>query len=236
MSVPKTSLLKTFENILYFIRERSKLRKFRRLISQGVVKCEPRFRLITSLDEDRPIGTVEYAHVCRYNFAAKHLQGRVLNVACGSGYGNRILADAGCLPVGVDLYQEPLDIAATHFPYGEYHRGDAQHLQGFGDASFDGVVSFETLEHVSDPFLTCQTFKRVLKAGGILIGSIPIMIFHNPGTNFTYQHAQHFVKINFPNSQIYLQTNSSLAEFSDHEWDRIRNIGDKYFLWIWKNL
>lgn len=41
------------------------------------------------------------------------------------------------------------------------------------DKTFDTVVSFSVLEHVSEPFETIKEFKRILKDNGIFIISVP---------------------------------------------------------------
>ena len=41
------------------------------------------------------------------------------------------------------------------------------------DKSFDTIVSFSVLEHVSEPFETLNEFKRVLKDNGVFIISVP---------------------------------------------------------------
>lgn len=41
------------------------------------------------------------------------------------------------------------------------------------DKSFDTIISFSVLEHVSEPFETIKEFKRVLKDNGVFIISVP---------------------------------------------------------------
>jgi len=226
-------------DVIYQLREWNKQRKFDRLIRQGVEKCEPRFRPILDLSIDYPPGSVEYAHIERYRFAIDHIpkaQGRILNAACGSGYGNAIIAEAGGYPVGVDLFEEPLSIARNRFPFGEYVQADVMQLDRFSPQSLDAVVSFETIEHVRDPMRACSEFLRVLKPGGMFVGSIPIMVFHNPGTNFTWQAALDFVRNMFPDADLYLQDNCSIAPLSLVRWCAIRHQGDKYLLWVWRKV
>lgn len=224
-----------FSDAVYSFKELNKLRKFKRMIFSGVEKCEPRFREITTLSPPALPGTVEYAHVMRYQFAATMLQtGRTLNVACGSGYGNAILANAGHHPVGVDLYERPLELARRNFPFGEYLCADAQDLIQIETSSFDSVVSFETIEHVRNPTKACSEFKRVLRTGGKFVGSIPVMIFHNPGTNFTWESANEFIQNNFKGSTLYLQNNQTISPASLELWRTIRNDSDKYILWVWQ--
>ena len=222
-------------DVVYQLRERNKQRKFDRLIRQGVEKCEPRFRPILDLSIDYPRGSVEFAHIERYRFATHHIpSGRVLNAACGSGYGNAIIAEAGGCPVGVDLFKEPLSIARSCFPFGEYFQADVLQLDRLSPQSFDAVVSFETIEHVSYPVSACSEFKRVLKPDGVFVGSIPIMIYHNPGTNFTWKAAQDFVVCNFPGASLFIQTNYSIEDYSIAAWRKQRSHGDKYLLWVWR--
>jgi SAM-dependent methyltransferase len=51
----------------------------------------------------------------------------------------------------------------------------------FADESFDLVVTQETLEHVSDPFLAMREIGRVLKRGGTLYCQLPFVIGFHPG-------------------------------------------------------
>ncbi len=43
----------------------------------------------------------------------------------------------------------------------------------FPDNTFDCIFCFETIEHVTNPFTAVAEMKRVLKPGGLLIGSTP---------------------------------------------------------------
>jgi len=104
-------------------------------------------------------------HVARYRFALEHVRGRILDVACGTGYGTAMLG-----AVGVDLSLEALRYAGRH--PARYVAADALRLP-FGRAGFDAVVSFETLEHVADPERFVAECSRVLKPGGRFLVSTP---------------------------------------------------------------
>lgn len=60
----------------------------------------------------------------------------------------------------------------------------------------DAVVSFETLEHLPNPDLLLQEFARVIKPGGLFIGSVPNLWIDENGCNpvpyhfHVYDHAQ----------------------------------------------
>ena len=112
-------------------------------------------------------------HKQRYEWAAKYCVGlRVLDVACGVGYGSEILRQAGATKVvGADLALEAVS-PNGHQRLALYTNADACRLP-FADGSFDVVVSFETIEHVAGPELLLQEIVRVLKPGGVCICSSP---------------------------------------------------------------
>jgi SAM-dependent methyltransferase len=45
----------------------------------------------------------------------------------------------------------------------------------FKDACFDGVISMDVLEHVTDPFAAARELARVLKPGGVLYIDLPFL-------------------------------------------------------------
>jgi len=115
----------------------------------------------------------EVEHRQRYEWAAKYCRNlRVLDVACGVGYGSEILREAGAAKViGVDLAFEAIA------PNGNerkalFANGDACKLP-FAAQTFDVVVSFETIEHVPEPEKLLQEIARVLKPGGLCVCSSP---------------------------------------------------------------
>jgi SAM-dependent methyltransferase len=105
-------------------------------------------------------------HLARYRFARERARGRVLDVACGTGYGTAMLGAAG-----VDLSLPALRYAQSRYP-ASYVAADALRLP-FGRASLDTIVSFETLEHVPDPGGFVSECARVLRPRGTFIVSTP---------------------------------------------------------------
>lgn len=104
-------------------------------------------------------------HLARYRFARERARGRVLDVACGTGYGTARLR-----AIGVDLSVETLRRAIRRYS-ASYVAADA-HWLPFGRV-FDTVVSFETLEHLEDPERFVAECARVLRSPGLLILSTP---------------------------------------------------------------
>lgn len=113
----------------------------------------------------------------RYEFAARHARpGRLLDLACGVGYGTRILADrAGdrVQALGVDL--SPEVIAYARRRYGARHTEFAAcDAMEFADPrGFDTIVSIETIEHLPDPEAFVARLVRMLRPGGVLVASVP---------------------------------------------------------------
>lgn len=113
-------------------------------------------------------------HIARYTFAAMYAQGkRVLDIACGSGYGSKILAGADAVVEGVDISQEAIAQASRDFDHSNviFHTGDIVNYDS--DHPFDIITCFETIEHVDDYQGAIQNLYRLLKPGGILIISTP---------------------------------------------------------------
>jgi ubiquinone/menaquinone biosynthesis C-methylase UbiE len=115
-------------------------------------------------------------HLARYEFAAEYVKGkRVLDVACGTGYGSRRLAEAGADSViGLDISSEAVCYATEHYRAGNlsFRVGDAEHIE-VDNATVDVVVSFETIEHLSRPEQYLAEVSRVMTAEGLFLVSTP---------------------------------------------------------------
>lgn len=116
-------------------------------------------------------------HWHRYAFALAWARGRrVLDAACGEGYGAALLARAGAKVTAVDVSPEALEHARAR--YGElsgldFVEADVANLAQLPDASFDLIVSFETLEHLDAQDAMLAGFRRLLAPGGLLLISTP---------------------------------------------------------------
>jgi len=119
----------------------------------------------------------ERLHVERYRLAAAFVRQDhvVLDAACGSGYGTQLLADVAARVVGLDISAHAVDYALQHYsrPNVDYRRADLESPIALNDANFDVIVSFETLEHISNQRRLLTEFHRLLKTGGLLIMSTP---------------------------------------------------------------
>ncbi len=123
-------------------------------------------------------GEIAHEHWHRYAFARRFVTGkRVLDVACGEGYGSVLLAEVADHVVGVDI--DPEAIAHAREKYAargnlRFEHGSATVLP-FPERSVDVVVSFETIEHLAkddQPRMLAEC-ARVLKDPGVLVLSAP---------------------------------------------------------------
>lgn len=119
-------------------------------------------------------------HLARYHFSIPHVRGRVLDFASGSGYGTHIIAKA-CKNeideiVGVDFDLEALEYAraAYYHPLSSFIEGNVTD-PGLPEklGHFDTILSFETVEHVTDEKQFLANVYAMLKPEGIVILSTP---------------------------------------------------------------
>lgn len=130
--------------------------------------------------DDAPYDAFEAAaHLGRYALARTLVQGRrVLDIACGEGYGAFLLRSWGAASVlGVDNAPEAIAEARRHFADETigYLCCDALDLprQLEADARFDLIVAFETIEHLPDPAAFLRMLAGLRAPGGIVLVSCP---------------------------------------------------------------
>lgn len=183
---------------------------------------------------------INLIHLSRYDFAASFTSGqRVLDIACGIGYGSYQIASLGnaILTVGADISPDAIQHAQRNFQHSSlrYRLIDGQELP-FEANSFDVVVSFETIEHVANHNLFLSEIKRVMRCGGLLVISTPNKSFHSLGRkrpwnpyhvrefypdDFFELLTKYFSKIVFRGGQEFLPV--SYSNLLKHNWIEIRH-------------
>jgi ubiquinone biosynthesis O-methyltransferase len=115
-------------------------------------------------------------HMRRYETATRYVKGkRVLDIACGTGYGSQILSHAGAIAVvGVDICSETIKYAKKHYQESNVEFVCANAEQFEWCQQFDVVVSFETIEHVFHPDRFLDQLRSLMVPEGKLLLSVPL--------------------------------------------------------------
>jgi ubiquinone/menaquinone biosynthesis C-methylase UbiE len=137
-------------------------------------------------------------HLDRYAFAIENAKpGRVLDMACGSGYGAYQMIRSVRLGqsriTAVDNSVQAIGYAEKHYqdPSIEYICNDA--MQFNDEQEFDTIVSLETIEHLENPKAFIRKLDSLLKSSGVLIISAPV----TPSTDGNPYHFSDFTYLGF---------------------------------------
>lgn len=118
-------------------------------------------------------------HIARYEFAKKFSKGRVLDIACGSGYGSEIILQNNSNIeefVGIDISKEAIHYAQSTYGFDKtsYYVDDALNPNLYKTyGTFDTIISFETIEHFKGDKCFVENLYNLLKPDGTLIISTP---------------------------------------------------------------
>lgn len=131
-------------------------------------------------------GSIAIEHQHRYAWACQFASGkRVLDIACGEGYGANMLASVAAQVLGVDI-----DAAVVAHAGQRYRRPNLQFRQasctqtGLPSGGFDLVVSFETLEHHDQHQAMLLELRRVLAPDGLIVISTPDRMYYSDPHNY----------------------------------------------------
>ncbi len=159
-------------------------------------------------------GEMIYEHWHRYLFARQYVAGkRVLDVASGEGYGSALMAGVAASVTGVDISAEAVEHAAARY-------GSAPNLRyvcascasiPLPDASFDVIVSFETIEHMTEHDAFMAEVARLLAPGGLFIISSPNRVEYSDRTG--YRNEFHVKELDGPELRSLLD-----RHFPEQHW------------------
>jgi SAM-dependent methyltransferase len=99
-------------------------------------------------------------HVAVYEWIAGRCAGlRVVDLACGEGYGSNLLAQRAAEVTGVDANPEAFEHARARYrrPNLSFHRGLVEEF----DRQADAVVFLQTIEHIHEPGTLLERIARI---------------------------------------------------------------------------
>lgn len=160
-------------------------------------------------DQTRQYGSLESIradHVNRYKFAVETIKSgvkngftpryRVLDAACGCGYGSKMLQELGRV-VGVDIERQAIDYANANYSGSGYLHGNILDKPWVG--TFDVITSFETIEHIDDAAKVLRLFRESLD-GTLFISTPNEDLYPFSMQNFVmddYPHLRHYTPSQF---------------------------------------
>jgi SAM-dependent methyltransferase len=120
-------------------------------------------------------------HLVVYEWIAARAHGRrVVDLACGEGYGAAVLARSARSVVGVDANPEAFEHARLKYTGGgvTFER----HMVELWTGDVDCVVFLQTIEHVQDPDAVLAHIKRLIGSAGVAYVSTPnVLTLAPPG-------------------------------------------------------
>ena len=150
----------------------------------------------------------------RYRFAMSFIkEGLVLDAGCGDRDGPLMLAEKGVRVIGVDVNVEAVRVARERFRAASVSYGavDCRNLP-FRSDRFDAVISLEVIEHLpeEDHRRYLEEMARVVRPGGLYIGSTPNRAMNEPGhvneahlKEYTLEEYRHILEPHFSEAAVY---------------------------------
>lgn len=164
-------------------------------------------------------------HLDRYIFASNYAKGKiVLDAACGTGYGSKIIKEQGKAEKVIGLDN---NFASVKYAESKYSSYDITFINAsitqlpFSNETFDLVVSFETIEHIAQENEMLNEIIRVLKNNGQLILSTPndwgvgeLAPFHV--RSYTLEKLEQTLSPHFAVNEIYNQNSGTRGRKENH--------------------
>jgi 2-polyprenyl-3-methyl-5-hydroxy-6-metoxy-1,4-benzoquinol methylase len=124
-------------------------------------------------------------HLTVYEWIGARLIGqRVIDMACGEGYGSEVLSRSAAAVIGVDANPEAFEHARLRYVR-ENLRFQRGMVENHGEpGAHDAVVFLQTIEHVHDPVAVLEHFRSLLVPGGAAYVSTPnVLTLAPPGAD-----------------------------------------------------
>lgn len=129
---------------------------------------------------------IHYEHIHRYTFVSQFAKGKkVLDLACGEGYGSKLLSNVAENVVGLDI--DPLALEHAHIKYNiknlDFIRGSILEIP-IKKKKFDVIVCFEGIEHIEEHEKFLSEVKQLMTEDGVFIVSSPNKKTYSDETGF----------------------------------------------------
>lgn len=123
-------------------------------------------------------------HLVVYEWIAAQVGGRrVIDMACGEGYGSDVLARAAASVVGVDANPEAHEHARLRYRRPNV-RFERDLIETFGEPA-DDVVFLQTIEHLADPGAALEHFAALVAdaRGRVFVSTPNVLTLAPPGAS-----------------------------------------------------
>ena len=122
-------------------------------------------------------------HLAVYEWIGARVTGlRVIDMACGEGYGSEVLSRSAASVIGVDANPEAHEHARRRYVR-QNLRFERAMVETYGEPSAcDAVVFLQTIEHLQDPAAVLKHLAAILAPGGVAYVSTPnVLTLASPG-------------------------------------------------------
>jgi 2-polyprenyl-3-methyl-5-hydroxy-6-metoxy-1,4-benzoquinol methylase len=122
-------------------------------------------------------------HLAVYEWIGARVIGkRVIDMACGEGYGSEVLSRSASSVLGLDANPEAHEHARLRYRR-QNLSFDRGMVENYGEPdAYDAVVFLQTIEHLQDPAGVLRHFRSILAPGGVAYVSTPnVLTLAPPG-------------------------------------------------------
>jgi len=151
-------------------------------------------------------------HIARYVFASRLARGkRVLDLGCGTGYGTAEISKYAASVTSLDISSDAVAYLQQNYaqPHIRVLQASAAAIP-LRDASFDLVVAFEVIEHITEWRELLTDVRRVLAPGGQLVVSTPNKSYYAESRKLSGPNPFHEFEFEFE------EFKAALEEFFPH--------------------
>lgn len=176
---------------------------------------------------------INYEHLHRYAYAAQFVRNlKVLDLACGEGYGSHLMSDTASLVTGIDIDEEVIRHAGSKYVKDnlQYKTGSITDVPIKGEGIYDVIVCYEAIEHIEYHEKCLNEVKRLLAPGGVFIVSTPDKSIYSEEAQFSNPFhvselyfdqfnellKKYFKNISFLGQRIYTGSNIWPLSSKDH--------------------